>query len=323
MSKVKPRLARLLFIDEMLRKNNFPNCSSIAEKYEVSSKTIQRDIENMKDMYDAPIEYNSSKKGFYYTEPNYYLPAINIKESDFFAICIAEKALEQYENTQIYDHLSSVFEKISKYLPNEITVNTSWVDTRITFMQDSHTRIIPEIWEKISLGLCSQKQLLIKHRKTGGDPVSRYVNPYHIVSYKGEWYLIAYCHKRKDVVRFAILRILDANVTDKSFKVPDDFDFKSFMGSNFGIMTGEKEYNVKIKFSKSQAPYITERIWHREQSVKMNKDGSVILSFKTNSLFEVKRWVLSWGKDAKVISPKYLADEIKKELKEIIKHYSG
>ena len=40
----------------------------------------------MKDMYYAPIEYNSSKKGFYYTEDNYYLPAINIKESDFFAI---------------------------------------------------------------------------------------------------------------------------------------------------------------------------------------------------------------------------------------------
>jgi len=55
--------------------------------------------------------------------------------------------------------------------------------------------------------------------------------------------------------------------------------------------------------------------------IKENRDGSVLLSFPANSLFEVKRWVLSWGSDARVISPKILAESVKKELKKALAGY--
>lgn len=322
MGKFKPQLSRLAFIDRRIGEGSYPNSSSLAREYEVSSRTILRDIEYMRDMLDAPVEYDRSRRGYYYSEPRYHLPAMDIRESDLFAICIAEKALEQYANTPVYEKLSSVFDKLRSLLPDSVSINASWIDTNYTFMRESHTMIDPEIWETVSLSLRWRKRVRLTHQKAGAEsPVKRLVDPYHIVSYRGEWYLIGLCHLRYAILRFAISRIKEAEMTDQNYEVKDSFDFDAFMGSHFGITTEEREYSVEIEFSPSQAPYIRERTWHPAQAVQERGDGGVVLSFPTNSLFEVKRWVLSWGSDARVLSPKILADQVRDDLEKAAAGY--
>ncbi len=322
MGKFKPQLIRLAFIDRKIGEGSYPNSSSLAREHEVSSRTILRDIEYLRDMLDAPVEYDTSRRGYYYSEPHYRLPAMDIRESDLFAICIAEKALEQYANTPIYEKLSSVFDKLRALLPDRVSVNASWIDTHYTFMRESHTIIDPEIWETVSLSLRRRKRVRITHQKAGSkSPIKRLVDPYHIVNYRGEWYLIGLCHLRYAILRFAISRIKKAEITDQDYDVADSFDFNDFMGSHFGITTEEREYTVRIEFSPSQAPYIRERTWHPAQVIQEKGDGSVVLSFPSNSLFEVKRWVLSWGGDARVLSPKILADRVRDDLAQAASRY--
>ncbi len=94
MAKFKPQYRRLIFIDQKIRQGmqvgRLPNCSSLAEEWEVSRKTIQRDLEYLRDELNAPLEYDAIQHGYYYTEENFRLPAIRIRQSDLFAICIAE-----------------------------------------------------------------------------------------------------------------------------------------------------------------------------------------------------------------------------------------
>lgn len=323
MSINKPQHARLLVIDEKIRNRSYPNAASISKEYEVSSRTITRDIEYMRDSLGAPIEYDTEHKGYYYTEDNFFLPAIDMKESDFFAICITEKALKQYENTPLYEKLSHIFNQLKEYLPESIRVNTTWIDTHFSFMHDSFTIIDPDIWETISRGLRQGNQVKIIHRKAGSaDAVDRIVDPYHIVNFRGEWYLIGYCHLRNTILRFAISRISKAELLNKKFTPGPDFNFNSFIGSSFGIMTEDTEHHVKILFDKEQAPYIIERQWHQGQNITHNQDGSVVLSFTSNSLYEVKRWVLSWGSYAKVLAPDDLILQMKKEISLLEKVYS-
>ncbi len=322
MAKFKPQFSRLLFIDKKLRAGGYPNTTALAGEYEVSPRTIHRDIEYMRDMLDAPIAYDAVKRGYHYTEKNYALPGIEIRESDLFAICIAEKALEQYANTPLYDKLSSVFEKIRSYLPDSVTVRPGWIDNRFTFLQESFTAIDPGIWETLAEGLRTARRVEIAHQKAGEETATRRsVSPYHMVNYRGEWYLVGHCSVRDAVVRFAMSRIRSARLTDEAFIVPADFDFREYLGSHFGIMTEEMDYAVRIKFSRSQAPYVEERTWHTGQTLTRNTDGSVTLSFTTNSLFEVKRWVLSWGADARVIEPEPLARQVREELEAALAQY--
>ena len=319
----RPQHARLLFIDEKIRGGRYPNASTLSRDYEVSSRTITRDIEYMRDSLGAPIEYSTEHKGYYYTEANYFLPAIDIRESDFFAICITEQAIRQYANTPLYQSLSAIFNRLKEHLPESIRVNTTWIDTRFTFMHDSFTTIRPDVWEAVSRGLRQRNSLRILHRKAGaGEDVERTVDPYHIVNFRGEWYLVAWCHLRKSVLRFALSRIHRASLLNTQYEIPGDFNFNSFIGSSFGIMTEETEHRVRILFYREQAPYISERQWHREQELVYNDDGSVILTFSTNSLFEVKRWILSWGKNAVVLEPDELVKQIAGEIQDMSLNYS-
>jgi len=322
MAKFKPQFTRLLLIDQRIREGKFPNCSTIAREHETSSKTIQRDIDYLRDFLHAPIEYDSCKRGYFYSEPNYKMPALNINESDLFAICIAQKLLKQYENTPIYGKLQSVFEKIEASLPDKVAVLPSILEKRVSFFQEPRTYINPEIWEKVFDALRQSRALKMQYQVPGhASPSEREVDPYHVVSYQGEWYLIAYCHFRKKILTFAISRIKNAEVLNTHFEIPRDFDFEKFTGSHFGIYWGEKEYKVRIKFSPEVAPLIKERTWHPTQQIKENKDGSIILSFRTNYLLEVKRWVLSWGVGVTVLLPNELMKEVKTELKIALKNY--
>ncbi|MBP7738685.1 MAG: WYL domain-containing protein [Spirochaetes bacterium] len=321
MSKFKPQFGRLLFIDKKLRAGLYPNSTSLAREYEVSPRTILRDIDFMRDMLDAPIEYDAERRGFHYTEESYSLPNIAIRESDLFAICIAEKALEQYANTPLYDKLSSVFEKLRSFLPDSVTVRPGWIDNRFTFLSESFTAIDPAIWETVAEGLRASRRVVITHRKAGGEATTRAVSPYHMVNYRGEWYLVGRCSVRESVLRFAMSRIRSAVLTDQAFDIPADFDFRTYLGSHFGIMTEDEDRRVTIEFSPAQAPYVEERTWHSGQTVTRRDDGSILLSFTTNSLFEVKRWVLSWGAGARVIEPESLARQVREEMESALRRY--
>ncbi len=318
----KPQHARLQLIDKLIRAEMYPNATTIAKQHEVDTRTIHRDIEFMRDILQAPIVYNPVRKGYFYSEKNYFLPALDIKESDFFAICISEKALKQYENTPLYDKLESVFNKLKEFLPDSVRVNTSWIDTQYTFMHESFTHINPEVWETVSNSLRQRRQIDIVHQKAGAaEAAKRIVDPYHIVNFRGEWYLIGYCHKRKSILRFAMSRIHEAKLLNQAFKIPDDFNFDSFIGSSFGIMSEDKEKTVKIWFDKEQAPYVVERQWHPDQKIKENKDGSVVLTFTTNSLYEVRRWILSWGRSARVLAPAELIKQVTDDIRSMMKNY--
>jgi len=90
MSKFKPQYARLVFIDRKIREGRYPNSATLAREYEVSSRSIARDLAYMKDMLGAPLEYDPARRGYYYSEDDYRLPDIRIRESDFFALMIAD-----------------------------------------------------------------------------------------------------------------------------------------------------------------------------------------------------------------------------------------
>jgi len=315
--------ARILMIDSKLRSGSYLSASAMAREYEVSTKTIQRDLDYMRDNLGAPLDFDKSRKGWYYTEPNFYLPALDISESDFFAICVTEKALRLYENTPIYSRLQSIFDKMKVFLPDNIRISTAWIDTRYTFLQESTTTINPTIWDTISHGLRLKRCVRIGHRKAGGtEATHRSVDPYHIINYRGEWYLIGRCHMKGDIRRFAISRIEEAEMQIESFTIPKDFDFNTYINGSFGIMTEDKEYTIRVRFSKEQAPYVLERQWHAQQEILEHENGTVTLSFPATSLFEVKRWVLSWGSDAEVIEPAELKNMIQETVSRMAKIYA-
>ena len=321
MAKYKPQHSRLLFIDEKIKGGRYPNCSSLAEEYEVSRKTIQRDIEYMRYQLNAPIIYVAKHRGYVYTEAQFQLPAMNIKESDLFGVYLAEKLLVQYEGTPIYDSLCSVFDKIGDSLPEKTSTDPMADQSKFTVFPPYSTTIAPQTWTLITESLRSLEQVKIKYKTPGKVAVSRVLDPYHCVRYEGDWYVVGYCHLRDDVRTFSLSRIVEAKTTGETFLIPGNFDFHQLSGSHFGVHWGDGEINVQLKFSKRVADYVTERTWHPSQTISNCTNGDILLSLTVNHLLELKRWILSWGADVQVLQPDHFAIEVKKTLQQAVKGY--
>jgi predicted DNA-binding transcriptional regulator YafY len=323
MAKYKPQHARLLFIDKHLGSGRYPNCRLLAEEYQVSSKTIQRDLDYMRYQLDAPIAYSARHRGYHYTEPSYKLPAISIKESDLFAIYLAEKLLDQYQGTPIYHNLCSVFRKIEDSLPENTSMDPGEDSSRFTVLPASTTMIDPSIWETVTTALRLSRRLQVRYKTPGNPPQERALDPYHGVRFEGDWYLVAYCHLRQEIRTFSLARMLGVTMLADEFVIPTDFDFRRMTGSHFGVHWSEALYEVKIRFATGVAGYVQERRWHHSQRIEVQEDGSLILSMTVNHLLELKRWVLSWGSAARVLAPERFRADVARSVQEMAELYSS
>ena len=326
MAQDKTQLLRLIFIDRKIREGMqhgvLANCRSIAEEYEVSRKSILRDIDYLKNQRDAPIAYDPGRRGYYYTEQLYALPAMSLSESDLFAICIAEQALLQYRGTPLFKDLQKIFRKIEEGLSDNASVVSSLSALPIDFINRGQARVDSGVWRTVSDCLKSKRMISIRYRKAGSKAASeREVDPFRLLSYSGEWYLVGFCHLRGKILTFALSRILRANQLDKKRRTVEPEHLKEQLADNFGIFSAENRLPVRILFGGKSAHIVKERLWHPEQRLEEVDADKIRLSFPAGNLGEIKRWVLGWGKDAVVEAPQELIEEMEREIRAMGRAY--
>src|SRR2546423_6247722 len=128
----RPPLARMLRMHERLKAGRYPNCRKLADELEVSSKTVQRDIDFMRYQLGLPIEYDQLHFGFYYSEPVANFPNVEISEGELIALYIGQKALAQYKGTSFEAPLSTAFRKITDGLRDTISMTWSDLDSAVS-----------------------------------------------------------------------------------------------------------------------------------------------------------------------------------------------
>ena len=314
---------RLLQIDEEIRSGKFPNATSLSKKIEVSSRTIQRDIEYMRDMYNAPIEFDAYKNGYYYTEENFYIKSVPLSEGELFSVALFDQLLEQYRNTPLENDLRSVFKKIEMSLPNKITLDSSFLQNQITFIPDQMGTINPENFSKVFSALKNRHVLDFEYRPLQKTTwMTRRINPLHAVCQKGNWYVMGFCHDKKDIRVFNFSRMQNVTESKEEFDIPEDFNPDKYFDKEIGIwLSATKKYTVELLISAEIGTFALERSWNKNQKIEQHEDGSVWVSFETTQLPEVKRWVLGQGKTVKVLGPDELIAQVKEEVAVVLGMY--
>ena len=314
---------RLLQIDEEIRSGKFPNATSLSKKIEVSSRTIQRDIEYMRDMYKAPIEFDAYKNGYYYTEENFYIKSVPLSEGELFSVALFDQLLEQYRNTPLENDLRSVFKKIEMSLPNKITLDSSFLQNQTTFIPDQMGTINPENFSKIFSALKNRHVLDFEYRPLQKTTwMTRRINPLHAVCQKGNWYVMGFCHDKKDIRVFNFSRMQNVTESKEKFDIPEDFNPDKYFDKEIGIwLSATKKYTVELLISAEIGTFALERSWNKNQRIEQREDGSVWVSFETTQLPEVKRWVLGQGKTVKVLGPDELIEQVKEEVAAVLGMY--
>jgi proteasome accessory factor B len=314
----RPPLERMLQIHHALQAGKFPNTISLAGELEVNAKTIQRDLDFMRDRLNLPLEFDRAHNGYRYTAEVSAFPTMQITEGELFALIVAEKALQQYRGTSFEKPLLSAIKKMERSLPDTISLNLEDVEQTISFRTRAEPILDLKIFDVLAKAVAQRQQLELQYRKPGHKPEPRIVDPYHLANINGEWFLFAFDHGRKDIRTFAPARIQSAKSTDKTFQRSQKFSLEKRLRDSFGVHAGEGKFEVVIRFAPRAADFIREKKWHPSQQLRELKDGGAELKMKLSSLAEVERWVLSWAGEAKVLSPRELAESVRAAAKRIL-----
>ncbi len=316
-AKFKPQYRRLLFIDEELRRGAYPNCRTLAAGWEVSPRTIQRDLDYLKYELGAPIEYDAVRHGFRYTDPAWFLPSIVLSEGDILGLLIGTQAAAMYRGTPIAEELRAIYRKLAALLPERISLPAELVCDRVSFVGPPARRIDPETWKCLLRGLMTVREVDVEYRAAhDGAARARTLRPYHLLNLEGEWYVLARDPAAQGVRQFAVSRIRSARLTARRFEVPAAFDAQALVHDRFGktLHGGTRRMQrVRLRFAPEVAGYVEEKSWHAEQRLRRGRDGSLTLELPVPELRDLVPWILGFGALVEVLGPaalrRRLADE--------------
>ena len=299
-------------IHGQLKAGDFPNCRKIAEALEVSSKTIQRDIDFMRDRLGLPIEYDAQRVGYFYTEEVAGFPSIEVSEGEVAALFVAQKALAQYRGTPFERPLRSAFRKIADSLKERVSFSWSDLEDAISFHSAGASVADLELFETVSQAVLRSVELEFEYRKLDSKAYeARRVRPFHIACLENQWYVFAEDLARKQLRTFALPRMRHVRLTSVRFRRPANFSIAKVLSGSFGVFEGGRKHRIRLQFDAFAARLVSERTWHDTQRYREAKDGTATLEMELGGLEEIERWVLSWGGHVRVLQPQKLADKIK------------
>jgi predicted DNA-binding transcriptional regulator YafY len=312
------QIERLLKIDELIRKPERQTAVNLAEALEVSERTVRDDLNFLRDRFHAPLD-STRTKGYYYTDPDWRLPTIQLTRGELFAITLGARMLETWSGSTYAVDLRSAIERLAERLPEQSWVDLQQLaDERIVFRAGAETNLDPDIWHQLEDACRDSKQVWINYYTASRNASSeRVIDPYLLHIYRGtNPYVIGWCHKRDEVRWFRVDRIRELKLLGKSFERKPDFNAKDHLEMIFQHEVGAVPVAVRIWFDEKTAPYIRERRWHPTQELYEHEDGSVTLQMVVRGLNDLKRWVLGYGKGAVVEEP----EELKRMVKDEVEH---
>jgi predicted DNA-binding transcriptional regulator YafY len=321
--KDRPLFRRILEFDDLMRRKRTVNATTLSTRWKTSTKTVQRFVGFMRDEMGAPIVFDRKKGSFRYADPAWHLPWIPVEGPGLFAIGVASKVLQLYEGTPVAEGLREAFERISDVMPPEIRVSPGAFVERLYIHPQPIRLVDPAVWTAVATAIRERTVLTVRYQKPAGETSVRKLAPYGLVLAASDW-LVAAQDRDDDpgtVKTFYVARIREAEGSSEVFSIPRDFDLKRHFGETIGIFVGSEPFRFRVRFTKTMAAWVAEVRWHPKQKTTPLPGGELELELPAGSLFEARRFVLSFGREATAIAPPALLEALRAETEEMAASY--
>jgi predicted DNA-binding transcriptional regulator YafY len=316
LSNAKQKLSRapwerILWIHERVKAGKFPNCVVMAKHFEVSEKTVKRDLEFMRDRLKLPIEYDAKRHGYFYTTLVDKFPGMAITEQEMFAMLVADKAIAQYHGTPFQKPLRMAFEKLTEQLDSNARYSMENLQEALSFRPFGPEDTDLPAFQIISRALQERRGLKFSYTNLGTRAAhARMVHPYHLACVDSRWYLFAHDVDRADIRTFVLTRLSEPVLTKDRFEKRKDFNPDEYLRGSFGVLKGSEDFEVVIEFDLWASDLLRGRQWHPTQEFVELPNGCAHVRFRLSSLDEIERWVLNWGTHATVVRPNLLRERV-------------
>ena len=298
MSK-RESISRLSLIIKKLRRNpsTFEEISDYLSReselqaydFNISKRTFQRDLEDIRSLFNIEIKYDFSRKVY----------LIDNEEQ----VDVTDRILEAFDTFNALN----ITDRLSKYIHFE--------------------KRKPQGTENLYGLLHAIKnsfQIHFSYQKFWDEEAGRRtVEPYALKEFKNRWYIIAKDINDDRIKTFGLDRLTNLDITRKTFKCPVDYDIEKEFKYCFGIISPNdiEPEEIILSFNPDQGKYIKSLPLHESQEIILDTQAELQIKLQLCNTFDFRMELLSYGNDVKVLKPESLIKEIKDTLQKAIEQY--
>jgi predicted DNA-binding transcriptional regulator YafY len=314
---VFPQIERFFWLHAQIKARRFPNAARLAEHFETSPKTAQRDIARLRDRLCAPIEYDAARKGYYYTDDLFELPYLPASQQEVLCLLLARNLLTQSAQGYISREIGGLLEKLYAAIratgltPQnaEHAFSATWI---------GYTPALEVIFRQTAFALLKRQLIRFTYQSPAtGKATQRTAEPYHLQHYMASWVLTAWCRSRQDWRKFYLARMTDLEVLSQNFEAKPESRWRPLINSTYGLFQGGAATPVTLRFCPFRARWIRQQRWHPDQCLIEQPDGCLDLTVPVSDVREIKLQILQFGADVEVIAPETLRHEVLNEIKKM------
>jgi predicted DNA-binding transcriptional regulator YafY len=305
---------RILFLDKKMQPpSRGVTALEAAEHFEVSTRQIKRDIEYLRNRFNAPVIYDKALRLYRYEEEFTDLKFANQ------GLILSYLSIQSFVKNKQYFPLfeDSVLDQIMNEVPRDYLD----VSSKITYQLPTVENIRPEYFECICSSVRDRICLDVEYENVKGDRSRRLVETEQLINYSGAWYIVAFDRKNEAVRTFNVSRITSLSLSKEKFSQHGseyEKELRDFLNSGFGIFHGKSSQIVKVEFTGEAARIVKTQTWHEKQVMEISENlpgqECLTLEFPAANFTELVGKILSFGKKARPLEPPELVDLWKEEI---------
>ena len=293
------RLFRILYY--ILEKEKV-TANELADKFEVSVRTIYRDIDSISSV-GVPIFTTQGKGGGIKIDNEYILNKslfdTNEKEEIIAALQGLEKTNEAYKS-ELITKLSTLF-KIK---------NSNWIEIDFTSWGSNNT--YQDLFNALKTAIINKNIISFSYISSKGEKINRKVKPIRLLFKEQDWYLYAFCLLRNDFRYFKLSRIKDLEVLAINYE--DNFENE--------VLKKELKYenivNIKLKFDKSVAFRVYDEF---NEAIVEDEKANLYVEIKIPNNYKLYNYIFSFGANVEILEPEEIRTQFKNMINKIAKKY--
>lgn len=309
------KIDRLLSIIVYLINHKLVSARVLAERFEVTVRTIQRDMEAI-ELAGFPIVSIQGPNGGYGLMENFKLDSQLVSVEDLYYIITSLKSVAESMTDKKMDN---TLEKMKTLLPSresDFLVGRNEklsIDFTMLGGDPRHQASFKVVKEAVD----SERLLRFRYTNNKLESIERTVEPLTIAFKWRAWYLFAWCRRKEDFRTFRISRIRNPEILPSHFR-RKDISFDQYIEKqNQGYEAAQ--FELTLQFHESMRSLVEE--FHNPEDCSEGSDGSLIVKTRMPEDGWVYGFILSYGEYVTVLDPPRIRDNLKLMARKISEKY--
>lgn len=297
------QIHRLFEIVYILLNNEKVTAAELAEHFEVSARTIYRDIETLSGA-GIPVYMSRGKGGGVSLLPEFVLDKAVITEAEKMQILSSLKAVDVVKS----GNEDTALQKLGSLFGD---VDSDWIE--VDFGAWSDGKIEEELFHNIKTAILGKRVVVFSYANAKGKITDREAEPLKLCFKGGAWYLYGYCRKREDFRFFKLKRIRNFYLTEEIYERKCVAAVMKRQHSYDQVQT----VNLKLKIRREMAY----RVYDEFEDYEQMEDGSFLVEIPFPENEWLMYYLFSFGRYLEVLEPVKIREKVKEEIERIREHY--